>query len=302
MTVCYVITKDSIETESSLDFFRSSQATVYFDSESFPLMHQAIKKSNIRMQIGKHKTEKHKDATDHFSTEELWSIHRRSGNELDIMPMILDLVLLFVKDKSCHANKNLIHHSLAAPAISHIPYSSSECFCACSLYFIETRAVEPIIHDIPKKFAALANIHFASSIVGNPRIGVLSYVKHYFSYQSRTSVVYVIYSSELKDFVELCIKTKICHGTTALLSDDLCNLFKYQISAKAKQSRKMPQLTGTILDNIRLFTTINQVAARKKEIKTNLQPLTFHSFPMSVINWSISWEKASLLEMLGQSL
>lgn len=99
----------------------------------------------------------------------------------------------------------------------------------------------------------------------------------YFSYQSRTRVVFVIYSSDLEDFVKLCIKTKICNGTTALLSDDLCNLFNYQISAKAKQSRKMPQLTGTILNDIRLFTTINQVAARKKEIKTILQPLTFHS-------------------------
>lgn len=106
-------------------------------------------------------------------------------------------------------------------------------------------------------------------------------MEKYFMYRGKASVFYAIHSSDSGDSIKSCFKTKICHGTTALLSHGLCNLFKYQISTKAKQDREMPQLTGTFLDNIRLFTTPDNAIQRGEAIKTKLVTLMFNSYCLS---------------------
>lgn len=63
----------------------------------------------------------------------------------------------------------------------------------------------------------------------------------------KMSVLYVIHSSDPDGLKNECVKPSICPGTTATLSPNLCNLFKYQVSTRASE---LPNLVGTISDNI----------------------------------------------------
>lgn len=75
----------------------------------------------------------------------------------------------------------------------------------------------------------------------------------------------MIHSSDPDLFKKLSGEIEICRGATALLTDDLCNMFKSKISGSAGESDKKSESSASVLGTFTfLHTTKNDQRDEQK--------------------------------------
>nr|CCA26254.1 AlNc14C361G10994 [Albugo laibachii Nc14] len=87
------------------------------------------------------------------------------------------------------------------------------------------------------------------------------------------SFVYVIKTSDSKSLLKFCHRWKFCRAASAVLSNNLCKLFKHKVSSQVDQSGNIPKVHGTFMENFKIFPSNNATPRRKASYEEQLQEI-----------------------------